>query len=78
MIAISLVSELVLGYCILSKWEFDIRKKINPKLDYDYSFSSYYTYKITEHRLRANFYQFWATLFLSLSLLINLYFKFLY
>jgi hypothetical protein len=44
-LATTLLSELFLGYCILTKWEFDIRKKVEPTLNYDYTFLSYYAYK---------------------------------
>ena len=33
----SLVSELLLGYCVLTKWEFGIRKKLNPTVHYEHS-----------------------------------------
>ena len=45
-LVVTLLSELFFGYCILTKWEFDIRKKTEPTLDYDYSFLSYYAHKV--------------------------------
>lgn len=42
----TLFSELFFGYCILTKWEFDLRRKADPALDYDYSFLSYYGHKM--------------------------------
>ena len=38
----SLVSELVLGYCVLTRWEFDIRKRLHPTLHYEHSFLIHY------------------------------------
>jgi len=71
----TLISELALGYCFLSKWEFDLRKQIDPHLDYDYGFSSYYTYKLTRRRLSKRFIANAALSFLVASLAINIYFK---
>ena len=38
----SLVSELVLGHCVLTRWEFDIRKRLYPTLHYEHSFLIHY------------------------------------
>lgn len=72
----ALLSELLLNYCFLSKWEFDLRKKINPGLDYDYSYTSYYTYKLTRQHLSTRFLARAGIVFTSFSLAINLYFRF--
>ncbi len=77
-LVITLLSELILGYCFLSKWEFDIRKKLNPEIDYDYSFSGYYTYKLTQHRISSRFLLRAGIIFLTTSILINVYFRFFY
>lgn len=45
-LTVTLLSELFFGYCILTKWEFKIRKRIEPALNYDYSFISYYGHKV--------------------------------
>lgn len=74
----ALVSEIALGYCFLSKWEFELRRKINPDLDYDYSFTSYYTYKLTHRRISTGFHRHAATAFLSLSIAINAYYRFIH
>ena len=74
---ITLISELFLGYCFLSKFEFDLRKKINPNLNYDYSFSSYYTYKFTNKKISDRFISISGYIFLIGSILINLYFYYL-
>lgn len=74
---VTLVSELTLGYCFLSKWEFDLRKQIDPAVDYDYGFSSYYTHKLTHQRLSKRFIATAALFFLVASLAINIYFRFL-
>jgi hypothetical protein len=73
----TLVSEFLLSYCFLSKWEFDLRKKVNPKLDYDFTYASYYTYRLTQGHLSPRFLGRAGILFTSLSLVINLYFRFL-
>jgi len=70
----TLLSDLVFGYCILSKWEFDLRKKIDPSIDYNYRWTSYYTYRFTQHRVSDTFILRVSTVFLVGSLVINLYF----
>lgn len=74
----TLLSELLLSYCVLSKWEFDLRKKIYPNLNYEYSYTSYYTYKLTRQHLSERFFARTGILFTSLSILINLYFHFVF
>jgi hypothetical protein len=74
----TLLSDLVFGYCILSKWEFDLRKKYDPKTNYNYTWTTFYTYKITNHQIRDSFYKKVAITAIVLMLLINLYFRFLY
>lgn len=73
-----LLSELALSYCFLSKWEFDLRKKLCPHLDYDYSYTSYYTYKLTHQRISTRFIARTGMLFTSLSIILTLFFKFGY
>lgn len=67
----TLVSDILLGYCILSKWEFDIRKRLNPSVDYDFTFSSYYTHTLTRQRLRNEFVLRIAYIFLPASILLG-------
>jgi uncharacterized protein DUF2784 len=74
---VTLGLDIVLGYCILSKWEFQIRKKLNPHLNYDYSFSSFYTYKLTRKRIPERFVETVGVIFIVFSLCISLYFHFL-
>lgn len=67
--------NLILGYCILSRWEFSLRRMLNPRLRYTYNFTTYYTYKLTHRRLSTRFVQVIGTFFLAASLGIQLYFK---
>ncbi|MFT6361280.1 MAG: hypothetical protein ACJAV6_000095 [Candidatus Paceibacteria bacterium] len=76
LIILSLISDLKYGYCILSKWEYVLRKKVNPKIDYDFTWTTHYTYTFTNGNIRPNFYERASLIFLSLSLLIHLYFRF--
>jgi hypothetical protein len=73
---VTLISEVTFGYCFLSRWEFDLRKRIDPTLDYGYSFSSFYTYKLTHRRLSQRFIKYAGLAFLVGSVAINAYFKF--
>ncbi len=75
-LCLAFASDIIFDCCLLSKWEFDLRKKWDPSVDYNYSFASFYTYKITNGRIRDSFYRWVAVIFLGFSILINLYFKF--
>lgn len=74
----TLVLDIILGYCILSKWEFDLRKKINPKLDYSYNFTSYYTRDLFKQQLSEKFITTIGFIFIGSSILINVYFHYLW
>ena len=37
-LSVTLLSEIALGYCILTKWEFALRKKLVPDLNYNWGF----------------------------------------
>ena len=73
-----LMSNLLYNYCVLSKWEYDLRKKINPETEYDFSYASYYTYRLTQGRLSPTFLRSTGILFVSLSLGIWCYFTFIF
>ena len=72
----TLCSEIFLSYCILSKWEFQLRKKDDPRIDYDYEFASFYTYRITRGLISGKFLRFAGTIFVTLSIALSLYFRF--
>jgi hypothetical protein len=71
----TLISTLALGYCVLSKWEYDLRKAIEPDVQYDFTYASYYTYRLTHGYLSNSFLKWAGVVFVSLSLAINLYFR---
>ena len=75
---ITLASDVVFGYCIFSKWEFDLRKKVNPDTNYNFTWTTYYTYKVTNYKISDRFYKRAAIVALTLCILINIYFKFIY
>lgn len=66
-----LVLDIYFGYCILSKWEFDLRKKVNPDVDYPYHFSSYYTDRLLGKQLSPTFFTKAIYTFLVFSIGIN-------
>lgn len=74
---VTFVQDLLFGYCFLSKWEFALRRAVDPQLRYDWSFSSYYTYQLTRQRLSRHFVRVAGLLFLDFSIAINLYFHLL-
>lgn len=73
---LSLTSGLILGYCFLSKWEFNIRKKINPQTTNGSSFITYYIYKVTNYRISDSQYAGVSNIFLISSILLNLYLRY--
>jgi len=74
----TLISDLVFKYCILSKWEFALRKMSGSGAVYDFTYTTYYTYRLTQGRLFQHFLGFVGIVFTSLSLFINIYFTFWY
>jgi hypothetical protein len=76
LLVVILALDWLLGYCILSKWEFMIRKKLKPHLNYDYSFSSYYTYRLTQKRLSEHFVSQVGSVFLIISIVANILVRF--
>lgn len=74
----TLASGVLFSYCLFSKWEFDLRKKADPTTNYDFTWATYYTYKLTNQKISYAFFTRVVSTFLISSILINLYFKFLY
>ena len=74
----TLISGIFLGYCFLSKWEFFLRKMRNPKLSYNYNWTSFYTHKFTNNKLSNTFIEGIALFFIVISIFINIYFHFFY
>lgn len=70
----TLLSDVLFGYCVLSKWEFDLRKRHDPTIDYNYTWASYYTHKLTQHRISDGFYWHASVFSLSALTVISLYF----
>ena len=69
-LVLTLLSELVLGYCTLTKWEFDLRKKLEPNLNYNYEFAAYYAYKFFNVNPPKRIIRYLALAFLTGSLVI--------
>ena len=70
-----LALQLLLGHCFASEWEFALRKSIDPTVAYDYSFSTYYMYKVTHRWISERFIAIVGLIFLSSSLIINICLK---
>ncbi|MCA9352775.1 DUF2784 family protein [Patescibacteria group bacterium] len=77
MIVLTILSDLVFGYCVVSKWEYYFRKKVDPRLNYDFTWTVHYLHKITNKNISPVFYKYVSAIFLILSLGIQLYFRFL-
>ena len=61
-----------LGYCPITKWEFNIRRKYEPELDYRNEYIEYYFSKFFKVNIPVTFIRFWGIVFLVISLLINI------
>lgn len=70
----TLASTLMFGYCILSKWEYQLRREADPEVEYDFSYASYYTYRLTRGHISPKFLAQASVIFVSLSLAANIYF----
>lgn len=67
---VSLMATLFLNACPLSKWEFDLRKKLDPSLNYDYTFLTYYFYKLGLRKIPSKVIKYSPLVFLSGSITI--------
>jgi len=72
---LALLSDIILGYCFLSKWEFNLRKKFNPKKKYNRAWSTFYTRALTSKYLTEKKFSKFASGFLIFSVAANLFFK---
>lgn len=72
------VTNTLFDYCLLSKWEFDLRTRIHTTLVYDYAYTSYYTYRLTRGYLSRNFLRYAGIGFTGASLVINFYFRYFF
>ena len=70
-VSLTLLSEIILGYCILTKWEFVLRKKLEPNLNYDSGFMSYYFYKLLKIDISAKKIKYPAIVILVIVLILN-------
>jgi hypothetical protein len=69
----TLILEIIFGYCILTEIEFRLRKKVEPNLDYDYSFLTYYMYKIYNMKISRRILDAIYKSFLVVSLAVYFY-----
>jgi hypothetical protein len=76
--AVTLFSALTFGYCLLSKWEFDVRRHIDPTIDYDYAWTAYYVHRFTQKHLSEIFWIRASVVFLVGSLGVNIYFHYFF
>lgn len=74
----TLISTYSFGYCVLSKWEYDLRRMVRHDIAYDFSYASYYTYRLTHGYISALFLARAGVLFCGASLALNIYFRYIY
>ncbi len=49
------ILQLVLGHCFLSRWEFALRKRLNPDIAYDSAYLTHYAQLIFGNQIRPEF-----------------------
>lgn len=69
-LVITFITQVFFGYCFLTKWEFDLRKKLDPNLYYDYSFLSWYAYKYSNIHISSKLIKYISLSFLFVSIVI--------
>lgn len=74
----ALVSKTVIGYCFLSRWEYDLRTRIDPSIRYEYAYSGYYFTWLTGKLVSTRFVSTVGSVFLTSAILINLFFLYVY
>lgn len=74
LLIITLIQHTFLGYCVLSKWEFNLRKKFSPEIDYNSTWVTFYTRRWSETFLTDGGFRILAIFFLITSLVINFLF----
>ncbi len=67
----TLLCWVILGYCPITKWEFNIRRKYEPNLNYRNEYLEYYFSKFFKVNIPVSFIRFYGILFIILSLLIS-------
>ncbi len=67
----TLLCWVVLGYCPITRWEFNIRRKYEPNLNYKNEYLEYYFSKFLKINIPVTYIRFYGTLFIILSLLIS-------
>lgn len=68
---VTLLCWIFLGYCPITKWEFNIRKKYEPGLDYKSEYIEYYFNKIFKIAIPVIFIRIVGIIFLIMSLMIT-------
>ena len=75
---IALMLESTLGYCLFTRIEFWLRKKIDPNLNYDFAYLSYFASKVLKIKVSNKLIKTVYILFLLMSLSIYYYYHFMF
>lgn len=67
---ITLLCWQILGYCPVTKWEFDIRRKYMNIPSYHYEYLHYWGYKFLNISINPKKVQFYGSLFIIVSIII--------
>ncbi len=68
------ISDATLGYCLLSRWEFKLRKSVDHRIHYDHTWLNYYAAKILgQQKISNSFIERGALIFLTVALAANMY-----
>jgi hypothetical protein len=66
---LTLCSWVLLGYCLITKWEFDVRKKFMDIPNYHYEYLHYWGYKLLKININPKKIRFYGILFIVVSMI---------
>lgn len=75
---LTLLSYFSFRRCIFTVWEFNLRKKADPTFSIKSDWMPYYTYQLTHKRISDRFLLRAGIVFLTGSLVLNLYFHYFF
>lgn len=64
----TLLSHIIFGYCLLTKWEFTLRRRLHPGLYYDSTFIGYYCHRYIQRETSTKFLKYASRVFLWSSI----------
>ncbi len=69
-LSVTLLSWVLLGYCPLTKWEFDLRKKYSTFPEYHYEYLHYWGYKLFKININPKIIRIVGSIFLAVLIIV--------